>query len=152
MHESGVDARLPDRVYSAILSRSRPLESGGSKVLGRVVAMIAAYVLHERSARSKTPPAGRGLPWGAGPGIPRQVSPMFRISHHDREAIVDVDQVEAIEPAIRSSEPGRYHVDEIAADPLPSGHTSRRWGVRIKRHDGTVVIEPDPWSESPATE
>ncbi len=51
---------------------------------------------------------------------------MFRISHPDREAILDVDQVEAIEPAIRSSEPGRYHVDEIAADPLPSGHTSRR--------------------------
>jgi hypothetical protein len=40
------------------------------------------------------------------------------MSHPDREAIVDVDQVEAIEPAIRSSDPGRYHVDEIAADPL----------------------------------
>ena len=47
--------------------------------------------------------------------------------------IIDVDQVEAIEPAIRSSEPGRYHVDEISADPMPSGHTSRRWGVGIKR-------------------
>jgi hypothetical protein len=76
---------------------------------------------------------------------------MFRISHPDREVIVDVDQVEAIEPAIRSSEPGRYPVDEIAADPLPSSHTSRRWGVGIKRHDGTVIIEPDPWSELAAT-
>jgi hypothetical protein len=36
-------------------------------------------------------------------------------------------------------------VDVIFADPLPSGHTSRRWGVGIKRHDWTVVIEPDPW-------
>ncbi len=77
---------------------------------------------------------------------------MFRISRSDREAIVDVDQVEAIEPAFRSSEPGRHDADEIAADPLPSAHTSRRWGVGIKRHDGTVIIEPDPWSELPATE
>ena len=70
---------------------------------------------------------------------------MYRISRNGQEPIVDVDQVEAIEPVIRSSEPGRYHVDEISADPLPSGHTSRRWGVGIKRADGTVVIEPDPW-------
>ena len=40
---------------------------------------------------------------------------------------------------------GLYHVDEISADPLPSGHTSRRWGVGIKRLDGSVAIEPDPW-------
>jgi hypothetical protein len=45
---------------------------------------------------------------------------MYRISRNGQEPIVDVDQVEAIEPAIRSSEPGRYHVDEIRADPLPS--------------------------------
>jgi hypothetical protein len=50
-----------------------------------------------------------------------------------------VDQVEAIEPAIRSSEPGRYHVDEISADPLQGGRTSRRWGIGIKRTDGTVA-------------
>ena len=70
---------------------------------------------------------------------------MYRISRNGQEPIVDVDQVEAIEPAIRSSEPGRYHVDEISAGPLPSGHRSRRWCVGIKRHDGTVAIEPDPW-------
>jgi hypothetical protein len=29
--------------------------------------------------------------------------------------------------------------------PFPSGHTSRRWGVGIKRADGSVAIEPDPW-------
>jgi hypothetical protein len=23
--------------------------------------------------------------------------------------------------------------------------TSRRWGIGIKRDDGTVAIEPDPW-------
>jgi hypothetical protein len=76
---------------------------------------------------------------------PTRRAEMFRISRDGQEPIADVDQVEAIEPAIRSSEPGRYHVDEISADPLPSGHTSRRCGVGIKRTDGTVVIEPDPW-------
>jgi hypothetical protein len=39
---------------------------------------------------------------------------MLRISRNGQEPIIDVDQVEAIEPAIRSSEPGRYHVDEIS--------------------------------------
>jgi hypothetical protein len=72
---------------------------------------------------------------------------MYRISHNGHEAIVDVDHVEQLEPAIRSSEPCRYHVDEISADPLPSGHTSRRWGVGIKRADGVVSIEPDPWGD-----
>jgi hypothetical protein len=72
---------------------------------------------------------------------------MFRTSRDGQEPMVDVDQVEAIEPAIRSSEPGRYHVDEISRDPLPSGHTSRRWGVGIKRHNGTIALEPDPWDE-----
>jgi hypothetical protein len=49
---------------------------------------------------------------------------MYRISRNGHELIVDVDQVDAIEPAIRSSKPGRYHVDEISSDPLPgSGDT-----------------------------
>ena len=73
---------------------------------------------------------------------------MYRISRNGHEPIVDVDQVEAIEPVVRSSKPGRYDVDEISADPLPSGHTSWRWGIGIKRNDETVVIEPDPWPES----
>lgn len=70
--------------------------------------------------------------------------PVFRISHPDREAIVDVAQVDGIEPVIRASEPGRYHIDQIEADPLPSGHNSRRWGVAIRRPDGSVDLEPDP--------
>jgi hypothetical protein len=69
---------------------------------------------------------------------------MYRISLNRQEPIIDVDRVEAIEPAIRSIDPGRYHVDELGADPLPSGHTSSRWGVGFKRADGTVVIAPDP--------
>jgi hypothetical protein len=70
---------------------------------------------------------------------------MYRISHNGQEPIVDVDRLEVIEPAIRLSEPGRYQVDQIERDPLPSGHTSRRWGIAIKRPDGTVELEPDPW-------
>jgi hypothetical protein len=40
---------------------------------------------------------------------------------------------------------GRYHIDEISRDPLPSGHTSRRWVIGIKQADGSVMPEPDPW-------
>jgi hypothetical protein len=47
---------------------------------------------------------------------------MCRISRNGQEPIIDVDHVDAIGPAIRSSEPARYLVDEISADPLPSGH------------------------------
>jgi hypothetical protein len=63
---------------------------------------------------------------------------MYRISRNGHEPIVDVYHVEAIEPTIRSSEPGIFHVAEIRSDPLPSGHTSRRWGVGIKLRDGTM--------------
>jgi hypothetical protein len=59
---------------------------------------------------------------------------MFRIGRSD-EDILDVDSVEKIEPAIRSSPPGRYHIDEIIADPLPSGHTPRRHGAPCRRRD-----------------
>jgi hypothetical protein len=57
---------------------------------------------------------------------------------------VDVRSVEAIEAHLRSAQPGQYNIDIIAADPLPSGHTSRRWGVGIKFADGSVMLEPDP--------
>ena len=40
---------------------------------------------------------------------------------------------------------GRYTVDQIASEPLPSGHTARRWGVLLKLDDGTIIEEPDPW-------
>jgi hypothetical protein len=74
--------------------------------------------------------------------------PICRISRYGREPAIDAGQVEAIKPAICSSEPGRYRMDEISADALPSGHTSRRWVVGIKQVDGSVELEPDPWLES----
>jgi hypothetical protein len=70
---------------------------------------------------------------------------IFRISRPDDDPVVDADSLGGVEKIIWSGKPGRYHVDEIGADALASGHTSRRWGVGIKRDDGTVTIEPDRW-------
>jgi hypothetical protein len=72
---------------------------------------------------------------------------IFRISRPGREPITDVASVEAVEEAIRAGGSGCYHVDEISAEPLPSGHTSRRWGTAIKRPDGAVALAPDPWPD-----
>jgi hypothetical protein len=52
--------------------------------------------------------------------------------------------MEAVDGAIRGGEPGRYHLHEISAEPLPSSHTSRRWGTAIKRPEGAVTLVPDP--------
>jgi len=73
---------------------------------------------------------------------------IYRISRAGQEPITEVDSAEAIEAVVRAGDPGRYHVDEISADPLPSGHMSRRWSVGIKRTDGRFTIKPDPWPES----
>jgi hypothetical protein len=72
---------------------------------------------------------------------------MYRISSAGQEPIVDVDTVHDIEPEIRSSKPGRDHVDQIEAYPLLSGHTEQRRVIGIKRADGSVVIERDPWEK-----
>jgi hypothetical protein len=70
---------------------------------------------------------------------------MFRISRAGSDQIIDVAQADEIEPAVRASKAGRYNIDQIERNPVPSGHTSRRWGVAIKRQDGSVVIERDSW-------
>jgi hypothetical protein len=72
---------------------------------------------------------------------------IYRISRPGREPITDVDSAEAVEGAIRAGGPGCFHVDEISSDPLPSGHTSRRWGTAIKRPDGAVTLDLDPWPD-----
>jgi len=75
------------------------------------------------------------------------MSTIDRTSRSGREPITDVDSVEAAEGAIQAGGPGCYHVDEISAEPLPSRHTSRRWGTEIKRPDGVVTLDPDPWPD-----
>jgi hypothetical protein len=53
--------------------------------------------------------------------------------------------VEGLRRLVERPGPGRYHVDEIAAHPLPSSHTSRQWGSAIKHPDGRSDLDPDPW-------
>jgi hypothetical protein len=69
---------------------------------------------------------------------------MFCISPEGQESIIDVATAEAIESAIRMLRPGRYNVDEVSADSSPNDESSRRWGVVIKRSDGTLDIRIDP--------
>jgi hypothetical protein len=68
---------------------------------------------------------------------------MFRISKGEDGPVVDVDTFQQLVVALRAGKRGRFRIDEITRDPLPPGHTSRRWGTGAKWADGTVVIERD---------
>ena len=70
---------------------------------------------------------------------------MYRISRDGKEPIIDVDTLDQLEPAIRASKPGRFHITRSSAIryrvvTLPDAGT-----VGIKRPDGSVELEPDPW-------
>ena len=55
-----------------------------------------------------------------------------------------VGKVDEIEPAVRASHAGYYRIRQIENAPSSlSGITSRRWGVAIKREDGSVVVRQD---------
>jgi len=69
----------------------------------------------------------------------------FRIVDRDGEMLADADSLDDVTELVRNAPPGRYHIDEISAKPLPSGHTARRWGTAIRHDDGRVVLDPDPW-------
>ena len=71
---------------------------------------------------------------------------MFRVSHRG-EGIDDADNIEGARKIVRGQAPGRYDVDEIQAEPFPSGHTSRQWGRLILHPDGRVEDDPDPWPD-----
>ena len=67
---------------------------------------------------------------------------MFRVS--GGESGFDAESItEACEQLAAAA--GRYGVDEIRAEPLPSGHTSRRWCHLIRHPDGRIAEEPHPW-------
>ena len=70
---------------------------------------------------------------------------LFRIDDRDGEMLADADSLDGVTEVVRKAAPGRYHVDEISAVPLPSGHTSRRWGSAIRHEDGRLFLDPDPW-------
>jgi hypothetical protein len=69
---------------------------------------------------------------------------MFQVSHRG-EGIADADTIEGAREIVRRQTPGRYDVDEIRAEPFPSGHTSRQWGRLIRHPGGRVEDEPNPW-------
>jgi hypothetical protein len=73
---------------------------------------------------------------------------ILRVNDPNGKPVGTAGSQHGIKRLIESLGPGRYHVDEISSDPLPSGHTSRRWGVGFKDKNGTIAIEPDPWTES----
>jgi hypothetical protein len=71
---------------------------------------------------------------------------VYRVSKGQEVGEV-VDTIKAVEAFARDNGPGRYHVDKIRSDALPSGHTARRWGVVTTMRDSTVNVDRDPWPE-----
>ena len=69
---------------------------------------------------------------------------MFRVSHQGKH-IGDADSIESAREIVRGEQPGHYDVEEIQAEPFPSGHTSRRWGRLVRHPYGQVEDEPWPW-------
>jgi hypothetical protein len=69
---------------------------------------------------------------------------MLRLSDPQGDPVGDAPDVEGLRRLVVGPGPGRYHVAEIAPGPLPSGHTSRRWGSAIKHPDSRVGLDPDP--------
>jgi hypothetical protein len=70
---------------------------------------------------------------------------MFRVSQRG-EGIEDAETIGGARTIVRCRPPGRYDVDEIRAEPFPSGLTSRQWGRMIRHPDGRVEDEPWPWA------
>jgi hypothetical protein len=70
---------------------------------------------------------------------------MLRLNDPQGDPVGDAPVVEGLRRLVVGPGPGRYHVDEIAPEPLSSGHTSRRWGSAIKHPAGRLDLDPDPW-------
>jgi hypothetical protein len=68
------------------------------------------------------------------------MSRILRVNNPDGEPIGTALSIHSVELFFEGVPPGRYHIDEISHDPLPSGHTSRRWGIAVKRNDSSVSI------------
>jgi hypothetical protein len=70
---------------------------------------------------------------------------MFRISRG--ESGFDAETIERASERLAGMPAGRYDVDEIRAEPFPSGHTSRQWGRLLRHPGGEVEAEPHPWPQ-----
>jgi len=62
---------------------------------------------------------------------------IFRISRPDDDQVADVDSIDDAAKIIGSGKTGRYHVDEISAEPLPSG-------TRRDAGESALRIQTDP--------
>jgi len=60
------------------------------------------------------------------------MSVVYRLIDSTGEMLSDADTIKNLKGILGYLDPGRYTVDEIASEPLPSGHTARRWGVLLK--------------------
>jgi hypothetical protein len=69
---------------------------------------------------------------------------MLRRNDPQGDPVGEAPDVEGLRRLVVGLGPGRYHVAEIAPEPLPSGHTSHRSGTAIKHPDGQVELDPDP--------
>ena len=70
---------------------------------------------------------------------------ILRANDSNGQPIGTADFQEGIKRVIDGLGPGRYHVDETSSDPLPSGYTSRRWGIEFNYGDQSVAIGRDSW-------
>jgi hypothetical protein len=68
----------------------------------------------------------------------------YRLIDSSGTILADADTIRYLRGLVGDLEPGRYVVDEISHDEIPSApaHISRRWGVIRKLADGTVIMEP----------
>ena len=70
---------------------------------------------------------------------------ILRVNNSNGQPIGTADSQEGIKRVIDGLGPGRYHLDETSSDPLPSGYTSRRWGIEFNYGDQSVATGRDPW-------
>jgi hypothetical protein len=71
---------------------------------------------------------------------------MFRIikSLDDQTTVESINEVAQV---LTHAPSGRYAIEEVssAGGLLGSGQPCRRWGVAIRRGNGQVKLDPDPW-------
>jgi hypothetical protein len=73
---------------------------------------------------------------------------ILRINDPEGDPIGSAESIPGLARLLEGVPPGRYHTDEIRADHLPSGHTSRRWGFAIIRPDSSMSIVREVFQRS----
>jgi hypothetical protein len=72
---------------------------------------------------------------------------MYRIIQEPDFVTITAARPDEITQVLQHAPPGRFILEEVspAGQFLPSGHTCRRWGTAIRQHDGSIILDPDPW-------